>query len=110
MAYISIEVICDKCQERYGLLVEREKRNEPQHCDKCGGGMARRVWSVPNVSTTKTSESIPSDVAKGRFDHLRTKQEMRKEVARAKAKYAKDPSSKNAEEVKRTRKENDKIK
>ena len=70
MGLLSIEVHCDKCDETYGILVERDKRNEDVLCDRCEGGPASRVWSVPNVSTEKTSQSIPADVAKGRFDSL----------------------------------------
>ena len=109
MSLFSIEVKCEKCDERYGLLVERDQRNEAQLCDKCDGGMAYRVWSVPNVSTEKTSASIPDTVAAGRFDNLRYKQEMMKAAANAKREYAANPTPKNAEEVKRTRKEKDKF-
>jgi hypothetical protein len=105
MPFISIDVHCQKCDEKYPMLVDKDKRNDPQLCDLCDGGMAIRVWSVPNVSTAKTSASIPDNVAAGRFDALRDQHEMRKEVSKAKRAYVADPSSKNAAEVKRLRKE-----
>jgi hypothetical protein len=82
MGLISIEVLCEKCNERYGILVDRDKRNDPQLCELCGGGHAYRVWSVPNVSTEKTSASIPDITAKGRFDGLRERQEARKRLSK----------------------------
>lgn len=109
MGLLSIEVECRKCEVRYGLLVDRDERNEPVPCEKCHDGIAYRVWSVPNVSTEKTSASIPDDVGKGRFDHHRAQQMARKEVAKAKRAYVANPNSKNAEEIKRARKERAKI-
>jgi hypothetical protein len=109
MGWLSIEVRCDKCSEVYGVLVDREKRNESQPCERCDGGTATRVWSVPNVSVSKLSASIPDKTAAGRFDVLRRGQEINKELAKAKRAYAANPSSKNAEEVKRTRKEKEKF-
>jgi hypothetical protein len=109
MGLLSIEVECNKCEERYGILVERDERNEPQLCEKCEGGHAYRIWSVPHVSTEKTSASIPTATASGRFDALREQQAARKEVAKAKREYAKNPNSKNADEVKRARKEKRKV-
>jgi hypothetical protein len=105
MSLLSIEVLCEKCNERYGILVERDKRNDPQLCELCEGGHAHRVMSVPNVSTEKTSETIPDVTAQGRFDHLRAQQEIRKELATAKKDYVKNPTKENHEQVKRLRKE-----
>lgn len=109
MSYLSIDVLCDKCGELDAILVERDKRNDPQLCELCQGGHAYRVMSVPHVSTSKTSESIPSDVASGRFDGLRQKQEMKKELSKAKREYVRHPTKENQEQIKRVRKETKKL-
>lgn len=109
MGLLSIELKCNECEEIYGALVDREERNTPQVCEKCHIGLASRVWSVPNVSTTKLSDSIPDVVAKGRFDHQRRQQEARKELAKAKKALSKNPSDKTREEVRRAREEKAKI-
>jgi len=109
MHLLSIETVCDTCETVFGLLVDSTTRNDKRPCTECEGTMSR-LWSVPHVSTEKTSESIPDVVAKGRFKHLATKQEMRKEVSKAKKRYVADPSSGNADEVKRAKKEYKEIK
>lgn len=109
MAYLSIEVKCEKCDAEYGLLVDRDQRNEPQLCDFCDGGMALRVWSVPHVSTTKTSNTIPEAVASGRFDGVRAQRSMELEVRRLKKEAAKDPTSSNRDELNRARQEKSKF-
>lgn len=108
MSYLSIEVQCEECQDVSGIIVEREQRNDPQICLSCGGE-ATRIWSVPNVSTVKLSEAIPDVVAKGRFDRAKEVHKARKEIAKAKSEYVKNPTSKNAEEIKRARTEKKKI-
>lgn len=105
MGLMSIDVLCDKCEERYDILVERDQRNDPQLCEICEGGHAHRIMSVPNVSTEKTSESIPQAVAKGRFDGLREQHAMRKELAKAKKEYVQNPTKENHNQIKRVRKE-----
>ena len=67
--------------------------------------MAHRTQSVPHVSTEKMSESIPSVVAKGRFDGLRDQHEMRKELAKAKKEYVQNPTKENHNQIKRARAE-----
>ena len=110
MSWLSIDVICDTCEERYPTLVDRDERNTPLPCEKCDDGTATRTMSVPNVSTEKTSESIPDAVAKGRFDVHRRQQELRKELSKAKASYAHKPSTEKAGDIKRLRAENKKLK
>lgn len=107
---LSIEVQCEKCDSIFGILVDRDKRNEPVHCDVCEGGMARRIWSVPNVSTAKTSVSMPDGVGRGRFDDLRYQRQAQTELAKAKQAYASKPSDSAKEEIRRARKEKQKLK
>jgi hypothetical protein len=62
------------------------------------------------VSTEKLSESIPDTVAKGRFNHLRDSQEMKRELSKAKQQVARDvdqgkSANKSYDEVKRLRRE-----
>ena len=106
---LSIEIECRDCNETYGILVDYEKRNDVHDCYLCDGE-ADRVWSVPNVSTEKTSASIPDGCTGGRFDPLKIGQEGRKMVSAAKKAYAANPNDANAKEVKKARKENEKIK
>lgn len=103
--YFSIEVQCEKCEEIYGVLVDKKDKDKPIECEECGGGMARRIWSVPNVSTEKTSASIPDGVAKGRFDGLKDQMMAKKELSKAKQAAGRDPSASNREELKRARAE-----
>ncbi len=105
MSLLSIEVICDTCDERYGILIESETRNDTRPCDVCPKGTASRAWSVPHVSTEKLSHTIPDAAARGRFDGARVTNGLKRDLAAAKKKTAGDPSAKNYEEVKRTRAE-----
>ncbi len=105
MRYLSIEMRCEDCEAEVALLVDAEERNTPIPCTICKEGTLIRVWSVPNVSTKATSNTIPDAVAKGRFDNLRSQHELRKEVGNAKRAYANNPTSSNRDELKRLRKE-----
>ncbi len=103
---ISIDVVCRGCGAQTIQVVDKESRNDPQECPLCGD-LADRAWSgFPlSVSTSKCSASIPDCAASGRFNGLRTIQEARKELAKTKAIVKRDPSSKNYEEVKRSRRD-----
>ena len=85
MGWISETMRCAVCKHTYSDLLDRDKRDDVYSCPECGQEEARRTWSVPNVSTEKLSKSIPDSVAKGRFDGLRAKQELRKEKANARS-------------------------
>lgn len=106
---LSIDVHCDKCDETYDLLVDYDNRNDEMLCDRCGGGHARRVFATVNVSTSKTSATIPDDVAHGRFDKFRDQQQIKKELSAAKKRYKNNPNEKTREEVTRLRKEKKKV-
>ena len=75
---------CSECDELFDALVSYEIRDEVQDCVACGAD-APRTWEqcFPQVSTEKTSVSIPAAASRGRFDHLRRKQAMKKEIANA---------------------------
>ena len=108
MAYLSIEIQCQDCDEISGILVDKEDRNNPQECPVCAG-VAKRIWSVPNVSTEKTSDTIPDAVAKGRFDDIRRQRDMKREVTEAKKAAARNPTPGNKENLKRVRAEKKKL-
>jgi NMD protein affecting ribosome stability and mRNA decay len=109
MGLMAITVLCEKCNEESDILVEREDRNEDQLCELCQGGFARRVWTAPNVSTSKTSESIPEAAASGRFDHLREQAANKRQLSEAKKRYVRDPTKTNKEDITKLRKEQKKI-
>ena len=109
---ISIDVMCDTCDHRETVVVDREVRNEDRFCSQGCGGIAARAWGGFQlaVSTEKLSESIPDNVAKGRFNHLKDHQEMKRELSKAKQQVARDSergasTSKSYDEVKRLRTE-----
>lgn len=68
---------CADCDKVEIHLVEWEDRNNPQECTECGGP-GSRLWSA-TFSTEKLSKSIPAEAAKGRFDYMRRRQELKKE-------------------------------
>jgi hypothetical protein len=74
----------EKCGHLFDELVQYEYRDEVQDCPECQSD-APRTWEqcFPQVSTEKTSESIPGVAARGRFDKLREKQSLKKEKAAA---------------------------
>ncbi len=82
---ISETMLCSSCGHSAGELLDRDKRNDTYECPDCHEMEYRRTWSVPQVRTEKTSKTIPEVVAKGRFDDLRRKQELKKEKAGARA-------------------------
>jgi hypothetical protein len=67
---------CAACGETEIHLVEEEDRNNNQSCLACGGPSIR-MWTS-NFSTEKVSSTMPAAAAKGRFDHLRRRQELKK--------------------------------
>ena len=69
---------CDDCGEVEIILVAWEARDDPPNCS-CGGKRTR-LWTA-TFSTEKISKSLPAEAAKGRFDGLRRKQELKKEKA-----------------------------
>ena len=108
MSWLSIEIQCQDCNEINGILVDKEDRNSPQECPVCAG-VANRIWSVPNVSTEKTSESIPDSVAQGRFDSIRRQRDMKREVTEAKKAASRNPTASNKENLKLIRAEKKKL-
>ena len=108
--WISIDVHCPDCDSDSIVLTTQDEKTDPQECEHCGGTSAVRIISVPNVSTSTKSESIPDAVAAGRFDELRTGQTIRKELSKAKREYAASPSPEKHQEIKRARKEQTKFK
>ena len=70
---------CDDCGEVEIILVEWKARDAPPKC--ICGGKRTRLWTS-TFSTEKISKSLPAEVAKGRFDGLRRKQELKKEKAK----------------------------
>ena len=108
--WISIDVHCPDCDSDSIVLTTQEEKDDLQVCEHCSGTCAVRVISVPNVSTSTRSESIPDTVAAGRFDELRTGQTIRKELSKAKKAYAANPSPEKHQEIKRARKEQTKFK
>lgn len=73
---------CNSCDDRFEKVVDYEGR-ESTDCPECGA-TCQRTWSgwSPNMST-RNSASMPDNVGKGRFDSLRTKQQLVKEKADA---------------------------
>jgi hypothetical protein len=108
--WLSIEVICPKCGETTGVLTTQEEKDGFHECASCGCTEAERTFSVPNVSTSKTSETIPDVVAKGRFAELRAKRDVDRELSRVKKEIAKKDTTANRNELKRARKEAQKFK
>ena len=107
---LSIEIQCQECDEVHGVIIDYEERNDARPSPCCEGKFAKRIWSVPNVSTAKTSASMPDGVTGGRFDELKVLQERRKEVSAAKKAYVANPNDANAKEIKKARNENAKAK
>jgi hypothetical protein len=112
MGLISIDVVCDTCGHRETVAVDRDMRNEDRFCTQGCGGLATRAWGGFSlaVSTEKLSESIPDNVASGRFDHLRDTQQLKRELTKTKQAVARDAkrgrsTSKNYDDVKRLRQE-----
>jgi hypothetical protein len=86
-SYISETMLCHnpECGQISDDILDRALRDEFHVCKHCGEKQAKRTFSVPNVSTSKTSQSIPDVAAKGRFDHIRRSQMLKKERAKARA-------------------------
>ena len=94
---------CESCDELFDALVQYEVRDETQDCIECGAD-APRTWEqcFPQVSTEKTSQSIPAAAARGRFDGLRRRQELKKEKAAARVSGDRTTEKKIDKEMKKT--------
>jgi len=98
MSWISELMKCESCDSVYGDLLLRSARDEVHQCVVCCELTARRIQAVPNVSTAKTSVSTP-DVLPKRFDKHRRRQELKKELQKAKQKIDKTSEGKIRKEL-----------
>lgn len=75
---------CDDCGELFAIVVHYDNRDEDQECIECQQPSSR-TWEgfSVNVSTPKTSVTIPEAAAKGRFSKLREQQFINKEIGAA---------------------------
>lgn len=78
MGLCSETFLCAECEHTWTDLIDRKYRDEFQKCPDCGWFAAKRTFSVPNVSTSKTSQSIPEVASRGRFDQFREEQVLKK--------------------------------
>ena len=70
---ISRDYECDTCKARETLLISTDQDHwAVRKCSHCTDGMLHHKPHI-NVSTSKTSASIPDVVAKGRFNEAREK-------------------------------------
>jgi len=83
MSLCSEVMLCADCEYSWNDLIERSTRDDMHQCPECQLWAAKRTFSVPNVSTTKLSQSIPEAAARGRFDHFREEQTLKKAKAAA---------------------------
>ena len=90
---------CAECEVVSIHLVEWEYREQSQACPECGGPSCR-LWTS-NFSTEKLSKSIPAEAAKGRFDHHRRKQALKKEKAESRRTGDRESEKKINTEIKK---------
>ncbi len=85
MGYFSEKMRCsdESCAVTYDDLIDKTQRDEAHECRSCGQITAYRTMTVPNISTSKLSATIPDVVASGRFDRIRDQSMLKKEKARA---------------------------
>ncbi len=84
--YISETMQCLACEHTYFDTLERDKRDETYDCPSCGAHESKRTFSVPHVSTPKTSASMLDGHTGNRFAHIKTAEELKKAKRKARAK------------------------
>jgi hypothetical protein len=83
MSLLSIDTLCDRCQNKSDQLVDRELASNWDTlytCDVCGERGVRRTWSPPNL----TKESYPDGHKRG-GDYQLVKEAAKLEVKAASA-------------------------
>jgi len=105
MGLCSETFLCAECDHTWTDLIDRKDRDEFQYCKECGWFAAKRTFSVPNVSTSKTSQSIPEVASRGRFDHFREQQTLKKAKSEARRTGDRDTEKKVDAELKKVRKQ-----
>lgn len=85
MSLCSETFLCAECDHTWTDLVERSIRDDMFLCPECQWYAAKRTFSIPNVSTPKTSVSIPEAASRGRFDAIRERQVLKKAKAAARS-------------------------
>lgn len=90
MGLLSIDTLCDVCQNKSDQLVDRELATQWDTlytCDVCGERGVRRVWSLPNT----TKESYPDGYKRGGdYALLKESAKIAKQAASAKGETKKD--------------------
>ena len=103
MSWESLDLKC-QCGHTFEDLVKRSERDEAHLCPECGKESAYRCMSVPNVSTDKLSTAIPDVVARGRFNHIREEQALKKMKSDARVSRDRATEKKLDAEIKKVRK------
>lgn len=84
MGLMSIDTLCDRCQNKSDQLVDRELASDWDTlytCDICGERGVRRTWSLPNG----TKESYPDGYKRGGdYALLKESAKIEKQAASAK--------------------------
>ena len=96
MGYRYHDYQCEACGYNDLVMLERDDNPEPQPCPRCEG-MMLRIFGAPMVLNNSYRDGTK------RFDHLREKQRLTKAKVEAE-------TSGSWEEVKRIKREKDKLK
>lgn len=90
MGLLSIDTLCDVCQNKSDQLVDRELASQWDTlytCDNCGERGVRRVWSLPNL----TKESYPDGYKRGGdYQVMKEAVKLQRKAASAKGKEKND--------------------
>lgn len=101
-SWVNYDYRCEECDHIEIHMQDRDNLSEYEYCTQEGcNGQAFRMYSC-NVSTSKTSVSIPDGVS-NRFGKLRLQQEAKKQLSLAK-------QSGDTESVRLARQELNKVK
>lgn len=103
MSWESLDFKCH-CGHYFSEITKRSKRDEAHLCPECETVSAYRCLSIPNVSTEKLSTAIPDVVAKGRFDHIREEQTLKKIKSDARVAGDRATEKKVSREIKKVQK------